>query len=196
MPRTNALRSPKQYTTLSLAEIVEELDDIAEVAAATFGILDTRRLNWKPDEQRWSVAQCLEHLLTGNDLLLRSAHDALTNAPHTVWQRLPLLPTVFGQLLIRSQAPNTRGKFKAPAKAEPSRSEIPGDIVARFVAQHREAAAWIRTVDERTAARAIMVSPFVRVVTYSVLDAFRLLAAHDQRHILQARRVLADEARV
>ena len=191
MPTTGVRHTPRRYTTLSLAEVIAEVDDIADVAVASFGGLDTRRLNWKPDEQRWSVAQCLEHLLTGNVLLIRSARDALTNPPHSVWQRMPLLPVVFGQMLIRSQAPNTRGKFKAPAKAQPSRSEIPADIVDRFVAQHRDAATWIRTVDEHKAATAIMVSPFVRVVTYSVLDAFRLLVAHDRRHLLQARRVLS-----
>jgi hypothetical protein len=34
-----------------------------------------------------------------------------------------------------------------------------------------------------------MVSPFVRFITYSVLDGCRLMAAHDRRHFEQARRV-------
>jgi hypothetical protein len=34
-----------------------------------------------------------------------------------------------------------------------------------------------------------MASPFLRVITYSVLDALRLIAAHDRRHMEQARRV-------
>ena len=34
-----------------------------------------------------------------------------------------------------------------------------------------------------------MTSPFIRVVTYSVLDGWRLALAHDCRHLEQARRV-------
>ncbi len=43
---------------------------------------------------------------------------------------------------------------------------------------------------KRQAARAIMTSPFISVVTYSVLDGCRLVLAHDRRHIEQARRMV------
>jgi hypothetical protein len=36
-----------------------------------------------------------------------------------------------------------------------------------------------------------MTSPFVRVITYSVLDGWRLMLAHDRRHVEQAKRVMA-----
>jgi hypothetical protein len=47
----------------------------------------------------------------------------------------------------------------------------------------------LQTLDEEEATHAIMTSPFVRVITYSVLDGWRLVLAHDRRHIEQARRV-------
>jgi hypothetical protein len=34
-----------------------------------------------------------------------------------------------------------------------------------------------------------MTSPFIRIVTYSVLDGWRLMVSHDRRHLEQARRV-------
>ena len=34
-----------------------------------------------------------------------------------------------------------------------------------------------------------MTSPFIGVITYSVLDGWRLMVAHDHRHIEQAQRV-------
>ena len=36
-----------------------------------------------------------------------------------------------------------------------------------------------------------MASPFVGIVTYSVLDGWRLMVAHERRHVQQARRVMA-----
>jgi hypothetical protein len=48
----------------------------------------------------------------------------------------------------------------------------------------------MRVVRGEEAARAIMTSPFVRFITYSVLDSCRLIGAHDQRHLGQARRVM------
>src|SRR5262245_39587765 len=178
------------YTTLPLGEVTSALLSVARDAQGTFGSLDMRQLNWRPDERRWSVAQCFQHLLTANGLVLQSARDALRNPPSTIWQRLPLVPRLFGLALIRSQAPSTTRKFTAPAKARPTASDIPRDIVERFVDQHYAAVEWVQTVDERDAVRSVMISPFIRFVTYSVLDGCRLVVAHDHRHFEQARRVM------
>lgn len=178
------------YTSLSAAEVRTALSDVARDAQATFGGLDGRKLNWRPEPTRWSIAQCFEHLLTANGLILRAAEHALRNPPRSMWQRLPLLPALFGWMLIRSQAPITKRKFAAPVRARPTTSEIPGDIIQRFVGQHRDAAEWMGALDERDARRSIMISPFINVVTYSVLDGLRLIVAHDRRHFEQARRVM------
>ena len=178
------------YTTLPLAEVTRALVSVARDAQATFGSLGASQLNWRPDERRWSIAQCFQHLLTANGLVLQSAQDALKNPARIVWQRLPLVPRLWGSVLIRSQAPGTTRKFIAPEKARPTTSDIPGDIIDRFADHHHAAAEWLQTVDERDAVRAVMISPFIRFVTYSVLDGCRLVVAHDHRHVAQARRVL------
>jgi hypothetical protein len=163
---------------------------MAQETQATFGGFDARQLNWRPDAARWSVAQCFEHLLTANRLIFQAAEAALNNArPRTLWQRLPVLPGVLGRMLIRSQAPTAARRFTAPSKAQPAAGDIASDIIQRFVEQHRDAVARVQALDERDAARAIMTSPFIRVVTYSVLDGWRLILAHDRRHFEQARRV-------
>jgi hypothetical protein len=177
------------YTTLSLAEVKTGLDDLARDANATFGALKAAQLNWKPDAARWSVGQCFEHLLTTNLLMFRAAAEALNPArPRTIWERLPMLPGVIGRVMVRSQAPGGTRKFKAPAGVRPAASDVAGDIVQRFVAQQRDAGSRVGALDEQ-AAHTIMTSPFVRVVTYSVLDGWRLMVAHGRRHFEQARRV-------
>ena len=179
------------YTTLPLPSLLSGLDAVAADAHATFGALDGRQLNWRPDATRCSVAQCLEHLLSANRLMLRASQDALdeTHAP-TIWQQLPLLPALFGRMLIRSQAPQATRKFTASPLATPAASDLPADIVVRFVAQNAEITRWLSQLDEPHAARVIMTSPFVAFITYSVLDGARLVLAHDHRHLDQARRVM------
>jgi hypothetical protein len=180
----------RDYTKLSLADVATALSDIARDAQATFGGLDGRQLNWRPDAARWSVAQCFEHLLTTNRLMSAAADDALrAGRPRTVWERLPVLPGVFGRMMIRSQAPDSTRKFTAPTDARPAMSDIAADIIQRFVQQHLGMAARVRALDERDAAGTVMTSPFVKVITYSVLDGWRLMVAHDRRHFEQARRV-------
>ena len=179
------------YAALSLPDVRTGLDEVARVAEAAFGPLDARQLNWRPDAGRWSVAQCFEHLLTANHLMLEAADDALNGmTPPTTWQRVPGLPAILGRMLIRSQAPGATRRFTAPARARPSMSDIAPDVIQRFIAQHHDAVMRLQDVDERTAARTTMTSPFIKVVTYSVLDGWRLVVAHDRRHLEQARRVM------
>jgi hypothetical protein len=177
------------YTTLTPANISDALEGAARDAEESFGSLDARQMNWRPDATRWSVAQCLEHLLTANRLMLRAAGDALqADARRNVWQRLPLWPGLMGRMLIRSQAPEATRKFTAPSAAQPAASDIAADIIQHFVEQHRAMVEWVGALDA-VAARTIMTSPFMRVVTYSVLDGCRVIVAHDHRHLQQARRV-------
>jgi hypothetical protein len=180
---------PMDYTRLSLGDVVTALDDVAREARETFGGLDAKQLNWRPDARAWGVAQCFEHLLTANRLMVTAAQHALAHPP-TFWQRVPLVPGFLGRQLVRSQAPQTTRKFTTSAAATPSQGAIGPDVITRFAAAHQARATWIQSLDPDTAARAIMTSPFVKIITYSVLDGCRLMAAHDRRHFEQARRVM------
>jgi hypothetical protein len=178
------------YTNLTLVDVRGALLDVARDAEAVFGRLNASQLNWKPDVAQWSIAQCFDHLLNANRMMFSAAAEALSGKqPRTLWERVPILPRVLGPMLIRSQAPASTRKFVAPAQARPAESDLPADIIARFVVHHRELADAVAALDERRAAALVMTSPFIGVVTYSVLDGWRLIVAHDHRHFEQARRV-------
>ena len=183
------------YTSLTLAELEAEFAAIARDTQTVFGALDGPQLNWRRDDSSWSVAQCFDHLLTINRQMFQ-AMDAATDSsrPRTVWQRLPLLPSLFGSMMIKSQMPQSKRKFKAPAKAVPSASAIDKQIIERFVADQHQGAARIRSLGGRDVARINMVSPFVSFITYSVLDGCRLIVTHERRHFEQARRVTLEPA--
>jgi len=180
--------SRMDYTRLSLSEALAALDDVAGDAERSFGELTPAQLNWRPADRAWSVAQCVEHLYTANRLMVTAARHALAHPP-TLWRRMPLVPGFFGRQLVRSQAPQTTRKFTTSAIATPSQSAIDDGVIERFMAGHRNRTEWMQSLDPGIAARTIMVSPFVRFITYSVLDGCRLMAAHDRRHVEQARRV-------
>ena len=180
------------YTRLSHAETRAALCEIARDAQTLFGALDARQLNWRPDEARWGVAQCLEHLVSTNRMMLQAADSALDESqPRTIWQRLPVWPGILGRLMIRSLTPSSTRKLPAPAAARPVSTAIPDDVARRFADQQRETAAWLERLDAARAERTVMTSPFLRVITYSVMDACRMIVAHDRRHMEQARRVMA-----
>jgi len=178
------------YTRLSLTEVRSQLAVLASEAQDAFGMFDSQQLNWRPHETRWSVGQCFAHLLQANQLMFKAIDSALDPAHRqTIWHRMPIVPGLCGRLMIRSQAPDARRKYSAPRAAQPATSAIAPDVIERFVAQHHDAARRLEPLDERRASATVMTSPFVRIVVYSVLDGWRLVIAHDWRHVEQARHV-------
>jgi hypothetical protein len=178
------------FTRLSIREIDAEIDAIAREADATFGRSSALQLNWQPAPGRWSVAQCFDHLIRINGLMVDGMARALaTDAPRRLVQRLPGLPRMLGRVMIRSLAPTATRKLRAPAPARPSTSDLDEDILRRFVEAQASLRDRLRAMEHRDLPGTIMVSPFASVVAYSVLDAWRIIVAHERRHFEQARRV-------
>ena len=178
---------------MSFADVAAELSAVARDTQSVFGGLDERQLNWRPDAVRWSAAQCFDHLMNANREMFQSMDAAVDmSRPRTVWQRVPVLPRLFGTIMITSQRPEATRKFTAPRQAIPSSSAIDSGIIERFVRQQDEAIARVRWLQERDLGRVVMVSPFVRFIPYTVLDGCRLLVTHERRHFEQARRVTQD----
>ena len=94
-------------------------------------------------------------------------------------------PSTFGDLDGRRL--NWRPRRKALERCPVLRASLYREWLH---AQQRETAAWAGTLDAHDAAQRIMISAFIRIVTYSILDGLRLWVARDHRHFQQARRVL------
>lgn len=180
----------QDFTTLSVAQLIEEAAAIARDTQTEFGQLNAAQLNWKPAPESWSVAQCLDHLLTGNGQMLLVMAAAASGAHKaSLWERMPVIPGLLGKFMVKAVSPQAKQKLKAPDKIKPSGSALDAQIVARFVEQQREVADHFKQLAVVDAARIIMTSPLLSVVTYSLLDAARLIVAHERRHLAQTQRV-------
>src|SRR6185295_15454528 len=80
-----------------------DLDAVSTDVLREFGSFSSEQLNWKPSADRWSVAQCLDHLITGNKAFFPILESIVIGEKKTLFlERLPVLPGVWGKLLIKS----------------------------------------------------------------------------------------------
>ena len=174
-----------------LAGVVDELEAIAADARRVFGGLSGAQLNWKPTGAEWSVGQCFEHLIKTNEKFLHVLGQvAQGERKSSAWERVSPLSGFFGRLMIRSLSPDSGRKFKAPAKIAPAASDIDAQIIASFGAHQSQLVGAMRAVSHVDLSGVVVTSPVARFVTYSLLDACRLVATHERRHFAQAERVL------
>ena len=163
----------------------------SEQARDLFGSLTPEQLNFCPEPKKWSVGQCLDHIIVSNSTYEATLEALASGTYPRRWYYNRWLAAKSGSWLAESVSPKSKSKMPAPAVFRPSEaSDIPATIVGDFIKHN---AAFIATL-ERVAARneptVIISSPALSLLTYSVNDMFLMLANHEQRHINQAKRIL------
>ena len=177
-----------------LANLIAAANNIANEAKSTFGHLSPSQLNWKPSADRWSVAQCFDHLLTSNEGYLPIVDSVLAGRKQTFWERMPVLPGLAGKLLIKSLDPANPRKMKAPKKFEPGQSNITGSVITDFVDQQGRLVEKMKATEHLDLEKIVITSPALAAITYSLMDAYRIIVVHEQRHFQQAKRVTEESA--
>jgi hypothetical protein len=176
-----------------LGELIESIRTIAVDVRSSFGELSATQLNWKPSAERWSVAQCFDHLITSNQGYLPIIEQVRGGTKKTRFlERLPVLPGLAGKLLIKSLDPASTRKLKAPKNFQPAQSNISASVIDDFVAQQDKIVEGMKSTSHLELEQIVITSPAASFVTYSLLDAYRIIVVHEQRHFQQAQRVTAE----
>ena len=174
-----------------LSAVVAEGRLVADEAHRVFGQLSAEQINWKPSGEEWSIGQCFDHLIISNRSLMTVVEEIRQGTRRRrAWERVPLLPRLLGKLLIRTLRPDSGRKAKAPRVLHPSSSQIPPGIIASFVAQQHRLLQLMEGTRGLELERITITSPVVRLITYSLMDAYRLVVVHEQNHFVQASRLL------
>ena len=175
-----------------VAAITAELEQIGSEARGMFGTLTPEQVNWKPAPESWSIGQCLDHLIKSNELFFGDMDKiAAGTRQNSFWENWSPFTSFFGGLVI-SSLENDGRKSKASAVATPP-SDVPGDIVERFVEHQDKVADKVRAIQGTDWSKVVLTSPFLPLMTYSLEDGSRILTVHERRHLRQAKRVMESE---
>src|SRR5215213_9225229 len=177
------------YLKADMPGLITAAESVANEAKNTFGRLTPAQLNWKPSAERWSVAQCFDHLLTTNKGYLPEIDNVLAGKKRRFWERVPVLPGLTGKFLIKAVDPASTRKVKALKVFQPAQSDISGSVIDDFVAQQATIVEKIKATEHLDVERIVITSPVASVITYSLMDAYRVIVIHERRHFQQAKRV-------
>ena len=175
----------------NITNLLSQAPMIADEVKQSFGCLSPQQLNWKLHPEQWSVGQCLHHLVTANEAYFPTFEKILKGEKKaTLWERMPFLPSLFGSMLINTLSPQSTRKLKAPAAFRPASSDIDVKIDADFADQQNRLIERMKTSAKLKLQSIVISSPATSLVTYSLLDAYKIILVHERRHILQGQRVM------
>jgi hypothetical protein len=173
-----------------LSGLVSAATAIADETLAGFGDLTAQQLNWKPGADQWSVAQCFDHLVTANESFFPIFDKVLSGEKkNTFWESLPWLPAFWGKMLIKAVAPESTRKLKAPKIFHPSSSSVDGAIIRRFIDRQNQVIRYMKATEDLDLEKIKISSPVTNLITYSLMDAYKIIINHAKRHLLQAKKV-------
>jgi hypothetical protein len=174
-----------------LSTVLAEGRLIAAETLRTFGRLSAQQINWTPRAGAWSIGQCLEHLVISNRPYFQIIEDIRDGRRRQrPWEHMPLLPRIFGTLIINTLRPDSGRKAKARPAFYPSSSHIDPGIVPSFLEQQDRLLHLMESTRGLDLDGIRITSPVIRLVTYSLMDAYRIIVVHEQNHFVQARRVM------
>jgi hypothetical protein len=170
--------------------VISEFENVSEDIKNTFGGLSAEQLNWKPAQESWSVAQCLDHLIKSNEEFYPEL-DAIAagTRKNTFWQNWSPMSGIAGGFLVATLKKDGQ-KVKTNEKMTPP-SDIPGDIIELFATHQSELIEKIRASASTEWRKVVLTSPFVKIMTYRMDIGLRAVIEHEKRHVRQAKRVVA-----
>jgi hypothetical protein len=107
---------------------------------------------------------------------------------------MPLVPRLAGRLLIKSLDPASTRKLKAPKAFQPTQSEIRASVIGDFVESQHQIIEKMMATKHLPLEQIVISSPIAAAITYSLLDAYRIIVAHEHRHFQQAKRVTEEQS--
>ena len=170
-----------------LAGVIGELDACTGDARRLAAAMDDAAFARRPAPERWSPAECIAHLTITTDVYLPLIRGGLERARAMPGARGRYRCDWKGWLLARSLEPSPRFKMRTPPRFEPRDPGPKAKVMDDFVRSQESLAALVRESSGRDLKRVAIASPFNAKMSYNMYSCFKILTAHERRHLAQAR---------
>jgi hypothetical protein len=173
-----------------IESIVKRGREAKAKASGGLSNISFEQLNWKPSPGSWSIAECLEHLLISDRSYFDNLKEIVVGKyKMTFWEQYSPFATLCGRLLKDRLRETVKKKMKAPKKIRPLPSAKPVAFIDIYFENLECFLNYISKCADIDIDKTIITSPTIKIVTYSLRDAFEFLIQHEHRHINQAIRV-------
>ena len=173
-----------------LEAVEKELNEATRRAWTLVQSTDGRLFTVRPKPMSWSAAECLAHLSISTEMFLPVLRQAIDGARNGKTKRKPRMD-VIGRVLAWFMEPPIRKRMTTTAPFVPKSTRARNEAFGEFVTLQEKLIDLLRDAREVDVGAKI-VSPFDRRVRYNLYSAFRIIAAHERRHLWQAEQAVGE----
>jgi len=176
-------RSIQQQATLA-----QQIHQVTRDAEALIRGRGAAALLERPEPDSWCIAECLDHLTQTTRAFLPAIAAAIAKTPRLTKNRR-LRTGMFPRLFIRNLTPPYRLRFKVLPQLAPQQPS-PETAWSSFVESQSELLGALRSTTGLAIDTVRIKSPVYARISYNLYGAFRMLAAHQSRHVWQIEQIL------
>ncbi len=172
------------------SELTDDLRQIAQIkeqaAALLRGLSDTQ-YNWQPAPGRWSMAQCLAHIVITDDIYVPVLETCIADARKKgMLGDGPFQHGRLGNWFVRSMDAPAKKRFKNPKSVTPPPEQPLAKGLADFNAIHDRVLQLVHQANGVDLGRAKFRSPFLKLLKFSLGQGIAVMLSHARRHLWQA----------
>jgi hypothetical protein len=182
-------------STFNKKNLLSELHDRLELVrnnVQPFCRLSEEQLNSRAIPGKWSIAEIFEHLNITHGLYLRAINNVMADAP--INNKDKFNSGWMGNLFYNIIMPRPDGtvfKLKAPKKLHSKTVQLNGrEVLGKFLQQIDEFDHILELSAYVDLQKVKIPLSFTNLVKLRLGDILRFIAAHSERHLLQAQRVM------
>jgi len=183
---------------LALAREIDEFrkqfEQISADADALVTPLCQEQFVWTPAPNRWSIAECLEHMNATARAYLPSIDEGIADAiRHGAYAEGPFQYNLIGRIFSRLMEPPARFRMRAPLDKLPGPGRPKRETLAGFRAYQVQYVDRLRQANGIDLSRSCVRSPLAPWIRIPLGSAFASMAAHERRHLWQMRKITEAE---
>ena len=173
-----------------LAQYRRQFEEVAAQAKTLTSGLSEAQFNWRPSPNEWSIEECLAHLTMVGQHEIKLIENALQAARKKgLTGTGPFRYGFIERSILRQTEPPVRRKFSAPRRFRPVHMQPITAILPTFLHLQSQLERMVEQCEGLHLARVKVATPVTRLLKFSLGITLAQTAAHERRHLEQARRV-------
>lgn len=178
--------------------LLKELEtELREIISFAESLRDLPADEWtrKPNPKKWSVAECVSHLNIFGAHYIPLIRRGMEKKGKLTTPEKTFNSGYWGEKLTGTMKPLPDGSIPSPmgtlGKFDPSKkNRVNAETLELFIHQREEMLDLLLEALQYPLEKIRVTSTLGPIIRFKLGDTFRFMVAHDQRHILQMKRVL------
>ena len=177
-------------STLEVAELDRQFAAAKAEASDLVNGLDESQFTWRPGAHSWSMAECLLHLNMVGGRCVHLLENTLADArARGLVGHGPFRYSWVGKWILANTEPPSRHKYRAPRAVTPASGQPATEVLPAFRRLQDQLALQLEQASGLDMEHIKVPAPEARFLRFNLHLTFAWIAAHQRRHLWQARQV-------